>query len=98
MRKYFGGTTVTRGLYWNHRAWDVTVISAPGGTLPDTADTRFTRIPALALFVVAPLVGALYVIFLPLAGFALVAKHGGRKAAWALRHAWAAVLGAFDEG
>ncbi len=62
MIRHHGGTAVKRGFYLDRAAWEITVIPSPGGVLPGTEETRYTRVPAVALFVLAPLLGALYVV------------------------------------
>lgn len=91
MIRHHGGTAVKRGFYLDRAAWEITVIPSPGGVLPGTKETRYTRVPAVALFVLAPLLGALYVVFLPLVGFLIVFRHGLQKAVTGLRHGWTGV-------
>ena len=71
MTKYTGGKLVKGGYYWNPRAWNVEVIAAEGGRLP-VSDTSFVRLPFPLLFVIVPVLGALFLMFLPLVGFALL--------------------------
>jgi|WetSurMetagenome_2_1015567.scaffolds.fasta_scaffold603665_1 hypothetical protein len=78
MARYDGGTKAGYGFYWSARAWDMAMVPAEGGVLPGGADRHYTRIPTFLFLLMAPIMGALYVVFLPFAGFALVAN-------WALR-------------
>jgi hypothetical protein len=71
MAKYTGGTSVKGGYYWNPRSWKVEVIPNEGGRLPENG-AAFVKVPFPALFVVVPLLGALFLMFLPFIGFALV--------------------------
>ena len=73
-----GGTKVNYGFYWSAKAWDMAMIPAEGGLLPGGSDAAYTRIPTFLFLVLAPLMGALYVVFLPFAGFALVIGHAAR--------------------
>ena len=75
-----GGTKVNYGFYWSAKAWDMAMIPAEGGLLPGGSDTHYTRIPTFLFLLMAPVMGALYVVFLPFAGFALVAGHALRAA------------------
>lgn len=77
-----GGTKVGSGFYWSMKAWDMAMVPAEGGMLPGEADRHYTRIPTFLFLVLAPMMGALYVVFLPFAGFALVLGH----AAVGLKH------------
>ena len=69
---YAGGTKVSSGFYWSMAAWDMAMVPAEGGLLPGGTDRRYKRIPTFLFLLMAPFMGALYVVFLPFAGFALV--------------------------
>lgn len=73
-----GGTKVNYGFYWSAKAWDMAMVPAEGGLLPGGSDRRYARIPTGLFLLMAPLMGALYVVFLPVAGFVLVAGHALR--------------------
>jgi hypothetical protein len=75
-----GGTKVNYGFYWSAKAWDMAMVPAEGGLLPGGSDRHYTRIPTVLFLLMAPLMGALYVVFLPVAGFALVGGHALRAA------------------
>ena len=79
MAKYTGGTQVAGGYYWNPRNWEVEVVASEGGRLKGAADTRYVKVPFPLLFVIVPLLGALFLMFLPLIGFALFAYAIVRK-------------------
>ena len=80
MTRHQGGERVKAGFYLNAAKWDVKALSGAGGVLPGGAEERFLRVPAAALFVFAPLMGAVYAIFLPFIGIALVAQYAVKKA------------------
>ena len=71
MAKYNGGMAVEGGYYWNPRNWEVEVVAPEGGKLKGAANAKYLKIPFPALFVIVPLLGALFLMFLPLIGFAL---------------------------
>jgi hypothetical protein len=73
-----GGTKVNYGFYWSAKAWDMAMVPAEGGLLPGGTDRHYTRIPTFLFLLMAPIMGALYVVFLPFAGFALVAGYAAR--------------------
>ncbi len=75
---YTGGTTVKNGFYWSMKAWDMSMVPAEGGVLPGGSDREYTRIPTVMFLVMAPFMGAAYVVFLPFAGFALVFSYAAR--------------------
>jgi hypothetical protein len=102
MFRYRGGQTVRHGFYWGAGTWAVTLIDREGGPLPGDATVRYARVPAVLMLFIAPVMGALYVVFLPVVGFALVLDFAARrlwragvKAVWALL---AAVLPAWRPG
>ena len=78
MAKYTGGEKVGGGYYWNVRNWEVEVVPSEGGRLKASEGTR-VKVPFPALFVIVPLLGALFLMFLPLIGFALFAYAIVRK-------------------
>lgn len=75
MRKYEANEIANPGFYWNGKAWDLTTIEGTPKPLPGEPGTTFLRIPALLVLGLAPLMGALYVMFLPVIGFAMLAHH-----------------------
>jgi hypothetical protein len=79
MAKYTGGMQVGGGYYWNARSWEVEVVSDEGGLLRGAAAERYVKVPFPALFVIVPLLGALFLMFLPMIGFALFAYAIARK-------------------
>jgi hypothetical protein len=74
MRTYNGREIAPGGLYWNRREWTLNLVKAPAGALPGDDTCRFVRLPAAALFLVAPIMGLAFVLFLPLIGFVLVGE------------------------
>jgi hypothetical protein len=70
---YTSGREVRSGYYWCPRSWKVEVIPPEGGRLPGPGGARYVKVPFPLLFVVVPLLGALFLMFLPLIGFGLVA-------------------------
>jgi len=85
MLKRTGGTNVRTGFYWNLGKWEMATVPRQGGLLPGGADDQYIKIPMLALLVLAPMMGGLYVMFLPFVGFVLVFAYAGRKGGAALR-------------
>jgi hypothetical protein len=79
MARYTGGMQVGGGYYWNARSWEVEVVSDEGGKLKGGADARYAKVPFPALFVIVPLLGALFLMFLPFIGFALFAYAIAKK-------------------
>jgi hypothetical protein len=75
---YAGGTAVKHGFYWSMQAWDMAMIPAEGGTLPGSTDRHYSHIPTFLFLLMAPFMGALYVVFLPFIGFALVFTYAAK--------------------
>lgn len=73
MFKFKGGDVVKGGFYWNQAKWHLENVEGKFGTLPGEEADRYARVPTLVLFLLAPLMGALFVVFLPFIGFALLA-------------------------
>jgi hypothetical protein len=85
MAKRIGGTAAKNGFYWNLRKWEMTLVPKQGGILPGDAGDRYIKVPIVALLVIAPLMGAVYAMFLPFIGFALLFTFLGKKALAATR-------------
>jgi hypothetical protein len=86
------GSTVKGGFYFNRDKLDLVAVSGKQGTLPGSEGHRFIRIPALAMLLLAPLLGGLFVVFMPLIGFVLVFQHLGRLSLSAARRGGRGVL------
>lgn len=80
MRRYKGTEKVGAGLYFNLRQLSFKSMDDEG-PLPGKTGDIYRRVPTLALLVVGPLLGLVYVIFLPFIGFGMVAWLLGVKAA-----------------
>jgi hypothetical protein len=75
-----GGETVKGGFYWNMANWDATFVEGEQGVLPGTAADAFRRIPVVAALLAAPIMGALFVMFLPFIGIVLLMQQAGLAA------------------
>jgi hypothetical protein len=80
MTKRMGGTAAKNGFYWHLGKWQMTVVPKQGGILPGDAGDRYLRVPVVGLLVIAPLMGAVYAMFLPFIGFAMLFGFLGKKA------------------
>lgn len=81
MKRHYAGQIVEAGFYLNTRTLELTAIGPQGGKLGGPEQSRHVKIPAVLMLALAPLLGALYVIFLPLAGFAMLFRFVGGQAA-----------------
>lgn len=83
----YAGERAKGGFYFNTKTWEIHLHRKSGTMLPGE-DDRYVKIPTVALLVLGPLMGFLFVIFLPAIGFALFFRELGRKGwAWAHRPA-----------
>jgi hypothetical protein len=72
MTTYNGNSKVKSGYYFSTRKLAIEVIGDDGGTLPGPAEARYVAVPFPLLFVLAPVVGLAFLMFLPFIGFALL--------------------------
>jgi hypothetical protein len=75
---FTAGSVVKGGFYFNRDKLDLVAVSGKEGALPGTEGNRYLRIPALAVVALAPVLGGLFVVFMPFIGFALVLQHLAR--------------------
>ncbi len=81
MARHIGGSPAQSGYYWSPTSWSITPIPRPGGFLPGGRSDRYLKVPTLAVLMLMPVLGGLFVVFLPVIGFALVAHALARKLA-----------------
>jgi hypothetical protein len=72
MLKHTGGETVKGGFYWSAARRRLEVVSATAGPLPGDVSTTYVRVPVLLMIPLALAMSVVFVIFLPLIGFAVV--------------------------
>jgi len=72
MTTYSGNSKVKSGYYFSTSTLAVEVISEDGGTLPGASATRYFSVPFPLLFMVLPVIGLAFLMFLPFIGFALL--------------------------
>ncbi len=65
---YESGTAVLNGYYLDASSWSVTPIAHDGDRLP-SGRGRWLRIPTAAALALVPILGATFLVFLPLVGF-----------------------------
>ncbi len=80
MARYHGNDTVNPGFYWNPAKWEITTIEKKGTVLPGGEELSYHRIPLPLVLMLGPILGAAYVMFLPLIGFGLFFGFLGKKA------------------
>ena len=71
MTKLSAGMKASKGYWFSTKSWSLHPVSNDGEALPGAAGETYVRIPLLLAFAVAPLMGAAFLMFLPLIGFYL---------------------------
>jgi hypothetical protein len=71
MTTSIGGAAVRNGYYWNLGKWQVIPVARDGEQLPGGPAEKYLRLPLLAVVMLLPVMGALFVVFLPFIGFFL---------------------------
>src|ERR1022692_4039624 len=95
MLKYKGGDDTKGGIYLKKAEWEIVTVEGKNGTLPGGLECEYIKLPALLFVPLAMVMGALYVMFLPFIGFAILFTMIAKKAARgvrALAHPFAARL------
>jgi hypothetical protein len=85
MKRYTGNQVVKKGIYLSLKRRDFVTIESEGDLLPGTSDERYVKIPPVAMIVLGPIMGLMYVIFLPFISFAMVLGLMAHKAFLGLR-------------
>jgi hypothetical protein len=80
MAHFHGTEIVDPGIYFNFAELEFHSVEEPQA-LPGPADGVWRRVPLIALFAGAPLIGLAYLVFLPLVGFAMLAAAAVRPLA-----------------
>lgn len=106
MRQHRGGEHVEPGLYFNLRELSFKSVDE-ASPLPGLPTDLYRRVPTLLLLVVGPVLGLVYVVFLPFIGVAMVtwliavkaghfASEAGRQVARVLRPGWEPAMAFFS--
>jgi hypothetical protein len=93
MTKLSAGMKASKGYWFSTRSWTLHPVSTEGEVLPGAAGEKYVRIPLLLAFVVAPLMGAAFLMFLPFIGFYL-ALHAAVRPLLKLFHSSATEIAA----
>jgi hypothetical protein len=71
MFRYTGGTTVTKGTYWNLGNGERAVLGSEG-ILPGNSRSTYLKAPAIVMVLMGPVLGFFYVLILPFIGMAMI--------------------------
>jgi len=91
MLTHRGGTRVRAGFYWDRARWTLVTLPGGGGVLPGGEERGYLRVPVLLLLVLAPVMGGLYVLFLPFIGFTMVIGLAAKRGLQGIGRALAAL-------
>ncbi len=92
MKSYYGGETVKSGFYFSFRDKDLVDLGTDFESLPGVNEDRYVRIPSVLMVLAGPLIGLLYVIFLPLISFVMLLYVIGKRVRIQLHKAGAGLL------
>lgn len=73
MKTLNGGIAARSGHYLHLGSWEIVPVSAGGGVLPGARRERYVRLPTVAVLALAPVLGGLFLMFLPVVGIVLTA-------------------------
>ncbi len=71
MTTYQSGSAVRSGYYFNAARWHVEPVADGGGKLPDGAGS-WIQVPTVVALALVPILGATFLMFLPLIGFIML--------------------------
>ena len=86
--KRFGTQQVKAGYYLSPARRKIEMIGREGGVLPGDGGIRYFRIPLPLLMIASPIVGAVYVVLLPVIGIFTILWIALESAGVATRSAW----------
>jgi len=76
--RFHGGSAVAGGYYLDVRRWAVVPVARDGDRLPP-GPGQWRRVPTLLALALVPILGVTFLMFMPLAGFLVLALHLGGK-------------------
>ena len=59
--------------------WEIIPVGKRGDVLPGAEEVNYIRVPTIALMVLGPMLGGVYMMFLPFIGFAMLFWVAGKK-------------------
>ncbi len=93
---YLAGATVPGGYYLDRDGLDLVALSGRAATLPGPDGRRYVRIPFLAVVTLAPVLGAIFVVLMPLLRLFLVTRKLARPSFASAKAGVAQLLSAFS--
>jgi hypothetical protein len=74
MTKLTAGTPVKRGYYFSMKNWSVNPVEKDGTVLRGEPGEKFVPVPLTAAVLLAPVLGAAFLMFMPFIGFYLTGR------------------------
>jgi len=74
MTKMTAGSSVRNGYWLNLKTWTLHPVARDGEALPGSFGETYVRVPLLLAFVLTPVIGLAFVMFLPFIGFYLTLR------------------------
>jgi hypothetical protein len=74
MTTHTGNSSVNGGYYLSTKTFAIEVVANDGGTLPGPSTVKYVAVPFPLLFLVVPVIGLAFLMFLPAIGFYLFGK------------------------
>ena len=81
MTKLNAGTPVKRGYYFSMKNWSVNPVEKDGTVLAGEKGEQFIPVPLVVAVMLAPVLGAAFLMFMPFIGFYLTAQTALRPVA-----------------
>lgn len=78
MAKLTGGMKVDEGYYWNADNWETEAIPEGGGQLQGPPEANYLKLPLLVAVPVSAMVGATFLMSLPVIGLVVFVKGLGK--------------------
>ncbi len=75
---YQSGSAVRSGYYFNAARWHVEPVANDGGKLPEVPGS-WIKVPTPVALLLVPILGATFLMFLPLVGFVMLFRALGEK-------------------
>jgi hypothetical protein len=85
LKRHQGGAAAKGGFYWHTTDWEIVTVEGKYGTLPGTQESMYLKVPTVLFIPLALTFGALYYIFLPFIGFAMLLSMTGRMTGRGMR-------------
>ena len=65
MSRYYGGVTAPKGCYFHLSSWEIAYVTEIQGVLPGDRQARYIKVPEIAIIILSPFLGLIYILLLP---------------------------------